>query len=283
MRVLVAASLGFLGLSSLLPSRAHSQVIQGRVIDPDGATISGALISLRTEAGAVAARVASGEEGRFHVDRVGAGTYSVVVERLGYQTTLSFLFLQEGDSIEVDLHMEVEAIPLEPITVTASPRPVWEHLQPPALWEFWERKDWNEKLGLGHFYTHEDLKPLSGTPVALAITTLAPFLYPVANSERKNAFHIQGRIGCPPLIFLDGRPLPEEGGGRPQTGSRFDQPMVRLERENRVGALIDDWISLGQVAAVEVYRGASDVPGEFRLPGAMCGAVVVWSLRGPVR
>ena len=265
--------------SILLPQpQAFCQTVQGRVVEPGGETISGAVISLRGETGELAVRVVSNDAGLFRIERIDPGRYAVVVERLGYQTTRTALALVRGDSIEVELHMEVEAIPMEPITVTASPRPVWEHTEPPALWEFWERKDHYGKLGFGHFYTYEDMKPLQGIPVALAITQLAPFLYPVANDERRNAYHIQGRIGCPPLIFLDGHPL-ERAPSR--LGMRMTSDFKG--KEASVGPLIDDWISLSQIEAVEVYRGASDVPGEFSLTGSMCGAVVIWSQRGPRR
>ena len=44
---------------------------------------------------------------------------------------------------------------------------------------------------------------------------------------------------------------------------------------------IDDFVSLSDVEAIEVYRGPSELPGEFHgmHSGGNCGAVVVWTKR----
>lgn len=260
---------------ALLPQHgALGQIVEGRVIDLDAVPISGASVAFRLESRELIARVASDDEGFFRIGSIDPGEYFVVVGRIGYQSTTTPLSLREGDSISVELRMAVEAIPLEPIVVTASPRPRWEYTEPPALWEFWERKDYMGKLGIGRFQTYQDLKPLQGSPVALAIVQLNPFLISKSHERRPNSFHIAGRLGCSPLVFLDGHRLRGErelGGG------------TRMLGNNPPGPIIDDYISLSQIAAVEVYRGASDVPGEFREPGSNCGAVVIWSRRGTVR
>ena len=69
---------------------------------------------------------------------------------------------------------------------------------------------------------------------------------------------------CFPSVFLDGHPL-----RGPPLGAEISGPPI-----------LDNWIHLPQIAAVEVYRGASDTPAEFRNPGSNCGAVAVWSVRG---
>ena len=116
----------------------------------------------------------------------------------------------------------------------------------------------------------------------MAVTQLMPFLYPVSDRDRPNFYHIQARMGCPPLIFLDGHPL----GPRPTSGlGRRWESKIRSpdDLEPIVGPLIDDHVSLWEIAALEVYRGASDVPGEFSLDGSHCGVVAVWSKRGITR
>lgn len=262
----------------LPPCNALGQTVVGRVVDQDAVPISGASVAFRLESRELIARVASDDRGFFRIGSVDPGEYFVVVERIGYQTTTTPLSLREGDSISVELRMAVEAIPLEPIVVTASPRPRWEYTEPPALWEFWERKDHMERLGIGRFQTYQDLKPLQGSQVSLAIIQLNPFLISKPHERRPNTFHIAGRLGCSPLVFLDGHRLRGPGGLEEEL-----RRGTRVLEQNPPGPIIDDYISLSQIAAVEVYRGASDVPGEFREPGSNCGAVVIWSRRGTVR
>jgi len=42
---------------------------------------------------------------------------------------------------------------------------------------------------------------------------------------------------------------------------------------------VSDRVRLEDVEAVEVYRGPSELPPEFRRPGADCGVIVVWTRR----
>jgi hypothetical protein len=175
--------------------------------------------------------------------------------------------LREGDSISIELRLEVEAIPLEPIIVTASSRPAWEHLQPPALWEFWERKEHMEKLGVGSFFTYEDIKPVVGQKTAQIVADFAPFFFTQAHPDRRSDYFIRGRGKCYPPIYLDGHLL----RGTPVFigGQRLEEPPI-----------LDDWIQSSGIAAIEIYRGSSSVPGEFRATGSNCGVVAVWSHRG---
>lgn len=40
-----------------------------------------------------------------------------------------------------------------------------------------------------------------------------------------------------------------------------------------------DWVPIALVAGVEVYPSPPDIPDEFRVAGAECGAVLVWTIR----
>jgi hypothetical protein len=242
-----------------MASGASGQEVKGKVLGPDRAPIASAEVTFLTEDGTAFLSMLSDRSGSFQTMALEEGRYWIKVDRLGYQPAQHGpLALVKGDTIEVELFMDIDAIPVEGITVTASPRPRWEHLEPPAMWEFWERKDYMEKLGIGRFLTAKDLAPLSGSPAALAVADFAPFLVPEPVGYSSYRFKIRGRRGCFPPIFLDGHPL-------------------------RGSPVIDDWITLSQIAAVEIYRGASDVPGEFRVPGSNCGAISIWTRRGPVR
>jgi hypothetical protein len=61
--------------------------------------------------------------------------------------------------------------------------------------------------------------------------------------------------GCYPQYIVDGRP------------------------DNAFGP----YISVRDIEGLEVYTGASDVPGEFAGTDAGCGVVVIWTTSGPVK
>jgi hypothetical protein len=270
----------------LSPAAVSGQSVVGRIINPGGGTIAGAVVAFRTESGRLAARVLSDDVGRFSVPSLPTGTLHVIVERLGFRPSESMLALSEGDTVQLDLILSVEAIPLDPIVVTASQRPFWEHLEPPGLWEFWERKDYHERLGLGSFLTEDDLKPLAGSNPAQAIADLHPFLQARSHTERSGSMLLRGRLGCKPLIWVDGRLVsPRRSSAFDPQGSERGQPsFVRRLSPDPIGRgedPISDYLSLSQIAAVEVYRGPSSTPGEYRsgLYASDCGAVVIWSKR----
>jgi hypothetical protein len=48
----------------------------------------------------------------------------------------------------------------------------------------------------------------------------------------------------------------------------------------RRGASPLDWVPVSLVAGVEIYPTVADVPPEFRIGGAECGVVLVWTIRG---
>ena len=217
------------------------------------------------------------DEGFFLFQDLPPGHYRLRGERLGYQETVSgFLGIEVGDQVELELRMAVEAIVLDPLTVTASPRPWYEHLKAPALWEYYERSEYLGAMGLGRFLGPEELRPLSGMPVALAIGTV-PGMQAVSSENSPSRFHVLGRRGCDALFFLNGMPIRLRA-----PGSRADTADVDfVPGPDLLDWFIDDFVSLSDVEAIEVYRGPSELPGEFHgfSGGANCGAVVVWTRR----
>jgi hypothetical protein len=51
--------------------------------------------------------------------------------------------------------------------------------------------------------------------------------------------------------------------------------------DGRVDAFFGPFVPVGDIEGLEVYTGASDVPGEFAGSDAMCGVVVIWTKSGP--
>lgn len=276
----LAAQLTF---SVFFPGLGSGQLVSGRVVDPHGEAISGTRIVFRGGETQTVEEVFSDNQGRFLAVRLSPGVFRVRADRLGYQTTESDLSVQNGDSIEIEISMAVEAIPLRPIVVTASSRPIWEHTEPPGLWDFWERKTIHERLGIGDFLTEEELKPLGGMNAAQAIADLSLSLQALQHSENPGEILLRGRLGCQPLIWVDGRivsprmPRSSDPGG----GGYGTSQLIRNLPLGRGEDPISHYIHLSEIAAVEVYRGASDTPGEFRsgIYGSDCGAVVIWSKR----
>jgi hypothetical protein len=83
--------------------------------------------------------------------------------------------------------------------------------------------------------------------------------------------------------MLDGANVPE--GSRWSTGAAPRHPGDAEwgaggggGRTRRTASALD-WVPISLVAGVEVYPSAVDVPVEFRVAGAECGAVLIWTVR----
>lgn len=260
-----------------------AQTLVGRVVDDGtGVPISDVeVILLSSEGEPVGERRLSGASGGFAFTALDPGHYRLSSTRIGYRdTTGPFVQLQQGDSVEVEFRIAQEAVLLEPLTVTASARPWYEHLKPPALWEYYERSEYLSRTGRGQFLGPEELQALQGMPVTMAVATLPGMQ--IASSETSGArFHLLGRLGCDALLFVNGQQV------------RLRAPISRQDPDDvdfvpgpeKLDWFVDDFVSMSEVEAIEVYTGASELPGEFHgfSGGANCGAVVVWTKRSVQR
>jgi hypothetical protein len=225
---------------------------------------------------AVRSRIAD-DEARFLFTNLAPGYYRLRGERLGYQETVSgFVDLDEGETVELEFRMAVEAIVMEPITVVASPRPWYEHMKAPALWDYYERSEYLKSIGQGRFLGPEELRNMSGMSVTMAVGTI-PGMQAVTSEHSGSRFHLLGRRGCDALFFLNGMQV------------KLRPPPIRADTADvdfvpgpaPLEWFIDDFVHLSDVEAIEVYRGPAELPGEFHGFGgnANCGAVVVWTRR----
>lgn len=272
-------------LAGILPASSGSaQTLMGRVLDEGtGDPVPGAYLELIGVDGEAQMSRLADDAGGFVFSNFPPGHYRIRGERLGYQETVSgFMGLDGGESVELEFRMAAEAIVMDPITVVASPRPWYEHMKAPALWDYYERSEYLKTIGRGRFLGPEDLRNMSGMPVTLAVGTI-PGMQAVSSEHSGNRFHLLGRRGCDALFFLNGMPVPLRPP--PSRGDTADVDFVPGPAP--LEWFIDDFVNLSDVEAIEVYRGPSELPGEFHgfVGGGNCGAVVVWTKRNvePIR
>lgn len=236
----------------VLPGALAGQLVTGQVTDEaTGVGLEDAGLRLRPLVGGGSeVTLLSGENGRFAFRRLRPGQYELKVVRIGYGEQLSYLHLDAGDAVELNVELGQEAIDLEAITVTASARPWYEHLKPQPLWEFYERMEYQTRLGQGRFLTGDDLDYLRGMRLSHAVATL-PRWYATPATPGSGLFNLSYR-GCTPTYFLDGH----------------------LFRGN-----LDDVVFMGVVEGIEVYSGRHEMPGDLMGASPSCAMVAVWSKR----
>lgn len=99
--------------------------MSGKVLDPDGTPVPGAVISIRNESTGFTAKTLSNAEGKFLLKELPLGTpYSITVEAMGFAAQKQTDFtLNQGDLVDVSFAMANQSTELEGVTVTVgSPR-----------------------------------------------------------------------------------------------------------------------------------------------------------------
>ena len=99
---------------------AQQGTITGRITDAEtGEPLGGASVEALGQAGPQG----SNDEGRFSLT-VSPGTHSLVVKLIGYETTrIDGVSVAAGAAEEVEISLRSQALVLNPVVVTVSPRP----------------------------------------------------------------------------------------------------------------------------------------------------------------
>ena len=235
----------FLRTVLLLALPAHqlaAQQIGGTVVDiVTGDPVPAVTVELLDPGSTVVATVTTDNAGEFLIAIPAPGTYRIGTRHTGYQDARSAsLELEARDTLTVQYRIAPEVAVLNPLTVVASRR------QPGQLSGFEERA--RRDVG-GQFIPREEIERRRPLHVSDLLAG-SPGVQLVPRAGLSNAVLLRG---CEPAVFIDGVRI--HGGA----------------------AAIDELVSPIEIAAVEVYRGPSEVPVEFSGPEAACGAIVIWT------
>lgn len=231
--------------------------------------VSGATVML-SESGQTAI---TNELGRFTFPSLSPGETSLQVSRLGYGETTGAVEIEVGKTTEIEVSLSMEAIPMDPLTVTA----VRRRIVLPDLEDF-ERRYYS---GWGKFILENEIQ-------ARAPTKLTQVLYEAGVDVDGDGRRVRiRRTGCAPLVYLDGVKLTHmsRGGGgggawiRPPKNNLFPEPDASPSME---AAAALNLVHPSNVIAVEVYRGPAETPGQYIDSNSRCGVILVWTRRGNI-
>ncbi|MBR9989154.1 MAG: TonB-dependent receptor plug domain-containing protein [Gemmatimonadetes bacterium] len=219
---------------------------------------------------------------RLNVPR--AGVYYVAAERIGYQRWVSApLDVGAADELNTIFHLPPSAVLLDPIAVrAASVRRYLEHSG------FFERQRGN----FGHFVTPEAIEKRQAARVTDLLTAIPGVQRVTAAGGSAGPAQIQLRGSslsqggsCRPRVFVDGL-MYSHGDSRPlqrseSTATEREDIFQRMDQ----ALSLDDIGHPSTIAAIEVYRSASQVPAQFGGTSVetLCGVIVVWTHTGRMR
>lgn len=231
-----------LSLTASRPAVAND--IFGRVIDAEsGEPVSGALVKLLD----TSHDALTDEDGRFLLRDVEPGEYTLEVSQLGYSAQTGRIEVPEGSNVRLRIAVAPAVIELEPIEVAVRSAKL-------ESVGFYRRM----QSGIGTFITRADLE-------AESVARLSDYVTRVAGLRRTELrdgsyrLNMRGRqtiiTDCRTQYFIDG---------------------IQAEM---VAYGIDE-VAPDAVEGIEIYKGASQLPSQFSVGRAMCGAILIWTRAG---
>lgn len=241
----------------------HTTVIGSVVGYEDGSPLAAARVTLRplTASAEPGRTLTADQDGRFAVDDAVVGAVEMEVSALGYATVRDTVVTRSGRMNHVTIRVPRQAVEVDGLTVTVDAR--LERLDRTG---FYQRR----REGLGYFL---DVDAIEAAPVTAPsqLFRMAPGLqvrYTSGQSGGRAVVTLAN--GCVPALYLDG------------TRVRAGGPFVKDPNPTRTGGAgpplyLDDLVSLGDIAGVEVFRSPAEAPAGYTGTGSDCGVMLVWT------
>lgn len=236
-------------------------VVEEPAIDPDAgpARVVGTVISDVDRSPVAAAEVRLGDSirvltdtrGRFFVREVPPARLGVTVIHAGYDTLEDTVRVAGGELLQLELRLGPATV--DPIVVTAR--------RQGALADVYWRM---ERAVTGLFIRPDEVRAVAPTRTT-DVLQMQPGVHIV--SQGLSGGQLELRLGCAPSVYVDGHLM-----NRAQ--NRWSDSALG-EAYSAV-----NFVHPSSVEVIEIYRGASEVPGQFSGSTGMCGAIVIWTRRG---
>jgi Carboxypeptidase regulatory-like domain/TonB-dependent Receptor Plug Domain len=237
--------------AALVPAALSAQILGGRVMDKaTNEPLKDAVVEVLTPAGRSVQRQRTDRDGFFVFELKDAGEYRLRTSFPGYQpATTSAVAVEERQTVQVEVHISTTEVTLDPLTVTARSQP--PHSTNLDRQGFYER----ERRGFGLFLTQYELSQrLAASATELFRGLPGVQVTPNGGNNHYSLSITRSGQNCPPKILLDGSPVNDDD--------------------------LDGFVQPGDVDGIEIYRGPSEVPGQWMAYRSACGLIAIWTKRG---
>ncbi len=231
--------------------------VRGRVVVEDGSPLPGAEVRI----GGELVRV-TGPDGGFSFPDVPAGSAPLRVSFLGYGDAEGEVVVGGGQTVTVEIRLSPRPIELEPIVVEAvrfSTGGILADVQRRA------NSAWGTVV-LGEDLAQRQARASRTTDI------LQNFGATVVGNGSAIFLH---RTQCAPHVYLDGVKVTRIPRSTSGTSARESSEGPQTEAARAL-----NMVHPADIAAIEIYRGPAEIPGEFLDSDARCGIILVWTKRG---
>ncbi len=231
-----------LALEKLAPNQA---VLRGFVVDATDQPVENVTVEIAT----LGVRVVTDSSGAFRMARVPAGKQRLTLRRLGYAAEDADLVVEAGQVME-------RRFTLSRVTMLSE-------VETAAARDFIRDFEEHRRVGLGKFFTREDLakqeaRRLSDIMSMVAGVKIVPMQGGGAALSSSRRLSLSGQP-CFALIYRDKSLL---------YGGREGEPVPNLNE-----------LMVGDIEAIEYYTGPAETPAEYSTLRSPCGVLVIHSRR----
>jgi len=249
----IMRTLLLLPLTLALAVPLAGQTMRGRVLDAaTGEGVAQAQVQALTEEGRDGGHTRTRADGSFEIPLRAPGTFRIRAERTGYNPTVTTtLPVALREAVEVEVRLSASAVAIEPLRVTARVQP--PHRRNLEMNGYYDR----ERQGIGRYLRREDIERYPTQNLAQLLSRVPGTAIQYVRTKQYIYFMRNG--GCRPQGYLDN---------------------VRMVVDATMD--INAIVTPGQIEAVEMYRGAAEIPVQYNnARGAVCGVVLIWTRSEP--
>lgn len=246
---LVVLALGLAPLASAEAQGAFAR-LRGRVVDANSKV---PVPQARVVIAATGRYVLTDSTGAFDVRDIPAGIIRFWFTADGYPRAQVVLVFAAGEVMTQDFELDSAATSDSTNRRRVQELPAEEVTAPPSRGVRYADFERRMRTGRGHYITREQIEQAGYNTLQDAARVLRGVTVECAGARSCSIRMVRAPQGCYPVYFVDGRE------------DQFFGPFVAIR----------------DIEGMEIYAGASDVPGEFAGSAAMCGVVVIWTRNGP--
>ena len=238
--------------------QARPQVLYGAVTNTNGVPLGGVTVSIAN----TTLHAVTNDSGGYIIESPPAGRVRLVAKRIGFREKTIGFKIEPGVSKAIDFEMEGIAAQLDSVLVMT------QQSGGSRMAEFWSRR----MLGIGAFITQAEIerrRPYQASDllkmvVGVSVVGDGGVNRPLISMGRSTDALSAPRgtrnrpVDCAVNYYVDGMWM------SPGTFHPDDIPTVSIE-------------------AMEIYRGASEIPTRFRQFGTSCGLIVIWTREPPAK
>lgn len=220
-----------------------------------------AAVATATRTDGTPVRIESDSTGSVTLANLRGGNQTITVQAIGYESASYDIAVREGFSTDLRVSLKPSPIGIQRIEATAKPEaPRTEDLK---LNGFYERMKLNRGIFVDQAEIDNRKKELvsdlirSKQGVSLRQVSGAEQVLWFRGNEMPSFAPDGGARLCGPTIYLDGLPVHQSNGEDPSP--------------------IDRYVNASDLAGIEIYRRATQIPEQYGGANSGCGVVLLWT------